>query len=392
MAASTPSLATEMADPQQAPEKAMSSPEDPPDGGYGWVCVACTFFINMHTWGLNSSYGVFLAYYLAHDYYPHSSPLQFAFIGGLSISQALLVSPLATYTTREYGTRCTLLIGVVLETLALIGASFTHRMWQLFLTQGLCFGYGMGFLFVGSVGIIPQWFTKRRSLANGISTAGSGIGGLAYSLATNAMIESVGVGWAFRILGLISFVVNFICSILMRDRNKAIQAKQLAFDHKLFKRLEYWLVIGWGFFSMLGYVVLLFSLPNFAVSIGLSAKQGSEIGALLNLGQALGRPAVGVFSDAAGRINLAGLCTFIAGFLSLVMWTFAKTYGVVVFFAILVGTVSGTFWTAVAPVGAEVVGLRDLPSALAALWLFLVLPTTCMSSMIIDMRTELTEL
>lgn len=26
----------------------------PPDGGYGWVCVACTAFINAHTWGINS--------------------------------------------------------------------------------------------------------------------------------------------------------------------------------------------------------------------------------------------------------------------------------------------------------------------------------------------------
>ena len=28
--------------------------DSPPDGGYGWVCVACVFWINAHTWGLNS--------------------------------------------------------------------------------------------------------------------------------------------------------------------------------------------------------------------------------------------------------------------------------------------------------------------------------------------------
>lgn len=25
-----------------------------PDGGYGWVVVACVFLINAHTWGINS--------------------------------------------------------------------------------------------------------------------------------------------------------------------------------------------------------------------------------------------------------------------------------------------------------------------------------------------------
>ncbi|KAI4248125.1 MAG: hypothetical protein L6R40_001214 [Gallowayella cf. fulva] len=182
--------------------------EPPPNGGYGWVCVAACFMINGHTWGLNSSYGVFLSYYLDNDYYPGVSALNFAFVGGLSISQALLVSPLATTTTRLYGTRVTLLIGVFFETLALIGASFAHEIWQLFLSQGVCFGVGMGFLFIGSVGVVPQWFTTKRSLANGVATAGSGIGGLMYSLATDAMIQSLGIGWAFRILGILAFTVN----------------------------------------------------------------------------------------------------------------------------------------------------------------------------------------
>lgn len=39
-------------DPERVEE---SKPVDvPPDGGYGWVCVACVFLINAHTWGVNS--------------------------------------------------------------------------------------------------------------------------------------------------------------------------------------------------------------------------------------------------------------------------------------------------------------------------------------------------
>lgn len=317
-------------------------------------------------------------------------------MGGLSISQALLISPLATYTTREYGTRTTLLIGVFLETLALIGASFSREIWQLFLSQGLCFGYGIGFLFVGSVGIVPQWFSKRRSLANGISTAGSGIGGMLYSLAANAMIEMVGISWAFRILGILVFSVNFVCALLVKDRNEAIGVTQLVFDYNLFRRFEFLLTLGWGFLSMLGYVVLLFryvsgskdktdwqyhlprsSLPNYALSIGLSSKQGSIIAATLNLGQGLGRPIIGFYSDAVGRINIAGFLTFVCGLLCLILWTFAKSFGVLTFFATFVGTVAGIYWNTVGPVTAEVVGLKKLPSALSLTWLVLVLPTTC---------------
>ena len=56
----------------------------------------------------------------------------------------------------------------------------------------------------------------------------------------------------------------------------------------------------------------------------------------------LGRPFVGYFSDSFGRINMAGTCTFLAGLFSLVIWIFAKSYGVLIFFSIIVGTVAGT--------------------------------------------------
>lgn len=234
----------------------------------------------------------------------------------------------------------------------------------------------MGFLFVASVGVIPQWFTTRRSLANGIGASGSGLGGLVYSLAAGAIIQQISLAWAFRILGIVSCAVNTTCALLLRDRNKQVGSSQKMFDYQLFKRVEFWLVQAFGFLSMLGYVVLIFSLPNFAASVGLTPHQGSVISAIFNLGQALGRPPIGYFSDTFGRINMAMTMTFLSGLFCLVIWVFAKSYGVLIFYAIIGGTVAGTYWAVIAPVTAEVVGLKDVPSALSITWLVLVLPTT----------------
>jgi MFS family permease len=186
----------------------------------------------------------------------------------------------------------------------------------------------MGFLFVGSVGIVPQWFVKKRSLANGISAAGSGAGGLIYSLATQSMISSMGLPWAFRILGIIAFVVNLICALLLKDRNKLLGSSQLAFDARLFENIEFIVLMAYGIFSMLGYVVLVFSIPSYATHIGLTPSQASLVGAILNLGQAIGRPPIGYFSDSFGRLNMAGTMTFLSGFLVLVLWINAKSFGV----------------------------------------------------------------
>ncbi|KAI4660309.1 uncharacterized protein J4E78_005010 [Alternaria triticimaculans] len=289
--------------PQASKSNKITSPPDthpvdvPPNGGYGWICVAAVATINGHTWGLNSAYAVFLAHYLSTSTFSGATPLQYAFIGGLSISQALIVSPVATYTTRRFGTRTTLFIGVFFETVSFIGASFASSIWHLFLSQGVCFGWGMGFLFV-------------------------------------------------------------------------------SFDHTLFRKPQFIGLLAFGVLSMLGYIVLLFSLPSYARTIGLTANQGSIIGAVFNLGQALGRPPIGYFSDSIGRLNMAGSMTFLVGVFCLLIWIFAKSFGVLVFFSLLGGCVAGTFWATAAPVTTEVMGLRDLPSALSITWLVLVLPTT----------------
>lgn len=51
-----------------------------PDGGYGWVVVGCMFATNLVTWGINSSFGVFLSFYVENDYFPGATQLQFAFV------------------------------------------------------------------------------------------------------------------------------------------------------------------------------------------------------------------------------------------------------------------------------------------------------------------------
>lgn len=146
----------------------------------------------------------------------------------------------------------------------------------------MCFGLGLGFCFTSTVGVVPQWFVKRRSFANSVATCGSGFGGLIYSLGTNAMISNLGLAWAFRILAIIAFVVNGGCSLIVRDRNKAVGAITVPFHKDVFRLFDYWLFIGWGFFSLVSYVIVVFSITDYAQQVGFTASQGSLAAAMFN--------------------------------------------------------------------------------------------------------------
>ncbi|OBT88681.1 hypothetical protein VE02_03249 [Pseudogymnoascus sp. 03VT05] len=348
-------------------------PPPPPDGG----------------WGVVSSYGVYLAYYLTHPLFPTATPTTYALLGGLNFGTATLFAPLLTILTRWYGPRRLILLGAFLQTLSLVLASFATQTWHLHLTQGVLLGLAVGCAYIPSVAILPQWFEKRRSIAAGIAAAGSGGGGVVFSFATQPLIDRFSLAWSLRAIAVISGSMLLVAALLLRTRNAAIQPRQHGFAVRLLARYEVVLLLGWSFASLVGYIVLLFSLSDYAQSIGISARRAANITGLVNVGTALGRPFVGALSDRWGRIEVAGIVTAICGISVFAVWVPAEMGGeaVVMVFAVLAGATLGTFWVAIGPLCVEVVGLVELPALLSLAWVVIVGPCTVSEVIALKLRT-----
>ncbi|KAF2213503.1 hypothetical protein CERZMDRAFT_111177 [Cercospora zeae-maydis SCOH1-5] len=361
--------------------------EPPPDGGYAWIVCLALAFLNFFTWGVAASYGVYISHYLSSSsssttttstpYFPSAKPLDYALIGGLEFGVAMIISPICTILTREIGRFHVMLTGCVIFAGGFIAASFAREIWQLYLSQGVLVGLGLGAIFIPSIQVLPQWFEKRRSLAAGITSAGSGFGGLTFSLGTNAMIEKIGLGWALRITGILCLVGNGTATLLVKDRNHVVKPPQLGFATHLLKRYECLLLLAWNFTNLFGYMALLYSLSSYAVAVvGLTQARASTLTAILNLGTGFGRPAIGFISDRLGRIEVAASATLFNAVVIFAVWIPGHSYGVLIFFAFFSGASIGTFWMTIGPLCAEVAGLAEVPSFLSLQWLTTVLPTT----------------
>lgn len=292
----------------------------------------------------SQSFGVYLSYYLNTNRYPDASELEFALVGGFNFAFAMVAAPIVTALTHRFGKAVTMSVGIVLQTGGYVAAGFTDRVWQLMVTQGILVGLGIGFIYVPSLPILSQWFEARRSLANGLASAGSGFGAALFAWSTRAIIDALGLRWALCITGLITFVLTAVATTLIRDRNKHIRPPQLAFDTSLLAKYDVILLLAWSFVSMLGYITLLFSLSDFALSIGLSSQQATDLIGFLNVGTAVGRPIIGVASDKFDRFDVAGALTFVCGLSCFAFWIPAQSYGLMVFFALLSGAILGVFW------------------------------------------------
>ncbi|KAK8030466.1 hypothetical protein PG990_000200 [Apiospora arundinis] len=345
----TPSSQLEIADGSTSTQGMQ--PRPPPDGGYGWICVAAQFLINGFTWGVAASYSVYLSHYLSQGLFSEARPLDYAFVGGFNFAFALLVAPLATSLARRYGARAPMLGGVVLLPAGFIAASFAQRVWHLYLSQGLCVGLGIGLVYIPAAAIVPQWFARRRSLASGLCAAGSGVGGLAVCFATRAMLDDdggIGYVWSLRVTAAVVFVANLAAALLVRSRDAEIRPDARAFPLGLLARSHpARLLLGWSFVSMFGYITLMFSLSDYAKGpLGRSDRDAAAVPALLNLGAALGRPLIGYASDRLGRVEVAGVLTFACGALIFGLWLPFTAYPALGVFATISGAILGIFWAA----------------------------------------------
>ena len=262
----------------------------------------------------------------------------------------MLVAPLVTFLARApHDTRFPMLAGVLALPGGFIAASFATSAWQLLLSQGFLAGIGVGFIYVPSIAVVSQWFEKKRSLANGITSAGSGIGGILTSASTGRIIDKLSIAWALRITGILVFVMTMIAAMLIRDRNHVIQPSQHPFKIQLLRRLDVWLLLTWALLSIAGQMTLLYSLPDYALSVGISHSKASDLVIYLNVGTAAGRPCIGFISDKFGRFRVAGFITLICGVLCFALWLPSTSFGVTTLFAVLSGAILGLFWVVSLP-------------------------------------------
>ncbi|KAG7150586.1 transporter MCH2 like protein [Verticillium longisporum] len=108
------------------------------------------------------------------------------------------------------------------------------------------------------------------------------------------------------------------------------------------KRLSSVLIVGAFQANRLYYVI--FSLADFGQNVGFTTSQASLAAALMNLGQGVGHPIIGLSNDRWGRLDVAGISTLLAGLTTLFIWVFAgKDFAGLLIYA-LCGALAGCLW------------------------------------------------
>ncbi|KAJ3070497.1 hypothetical protein HDU98_006507 [Podochytrium sp. JEL0797] len=294
------------------------------------------------------SFGIYNSYYLD---LLHARAFEVALIGSVGISSLTAVGVLSGFLTERYGSRPTIIIGTIILSLGLLLASFTTSIPLLILTQGL---------------ILPsQYFDKTRGLATGIAVAGTGCGGLVFSVITEQMLTRIGLAWTLRASAIICFTSLLLVIPLMKSRipstfdpsnpEKESTNKKRAF---LKNPIFYFLCLSCFLSNWLSVIPMNY-IPVFAQnSVGVSLHGQSNILAVYNAFNILGRIVMGFTSDLFGPLNSLVMSMSIT-VAAVFWWLGVSTYSELMGFGAVNGFFDGAFWGLFPVVVASVFGADE---------------------------------
>ncbi|SCV02320.1 LAMI_0G17854g1_1 [Lachancea mirantina] len=340
-------------DISNSPHNSYEDLKAPLEGGYGWVCCVCVTLIMFSTWGANSAFGVFLAYFFNNGVFLHATKFDYALIAGMTVAFGQGLAPLAMVLTRILGCKMPMYAGIVVLFLGFFLASFATKLWHLYVTQGVLVGISIALLYAPATTIIPGWFFKKRSLAIGVSLMGTGAGGVTYSLAVNKLIGETGHHyWALRMMAIVCSITLVVSVTLLKERNpstptglsslsKVRQQFEIVYSLQVSKMPNVLLLAVWFAFALFAYNLMIFTLSPYGVAKGLNSKQASLLTTSLNASQCLGRPVMGFLGDRIGKLNVTVILTTCLTVFMFAFWLNCHSFLQLLFFSICVGSCVG---------------------------------------------------
>ncbi|XP_006912339.1 monocarboxylate transporter 7 isoform X1 [Pteropus alecto] len=183
-----------------------------PDGGWGWAVAVSFFFVEVFTFGVIKSFGVFFNDLM--DSFDESNS-RISWIISICVFISTFTAPLSTVLSNRFGHRLVVMAGGLLVTTGMVVASFAREVYHMYIAIGIISGSGYCFSFLPTVTILSQYFDKRRSVVTAVASTGECFAIFAFAPAFTALKENIGWRYSLLLVGLLQLNI-VICGALLR--------------------------------------------------------------------------------------------------------------------------------------------------------------------------------
>ncbi|XP_043941052.1 monocarboxylate transporter 7-like [Protopterus annectens] len=183
-----------------------------PDGGWGWVVAVAFFFLEVLTYGIIKSFGVFFNDLVL---YFDESNSRVSWILSICTFVMTFTAPLSTVLSNRFGHRPIVMIGGFLVGLGMIASSFASGVVEMYITIGIISGFGYCLSFLPTVSILALYFDKKLSLVAAIASTGECVAVFVFAPAFTILKDLVGWRHCLLIVGALQLNI-MVCGALLR--------------------------------------------------------------------------------------------------------------------------------------------------------------------------------
>ncbi|XP_067675785.1 monocarboxylate transporter 12-like [Haliotis asinina] len=344
------------------------------DGFAGWIVVFSSFGIHALFHGLALSFGVIFEELL--DYFSKGRG-ETALVGSLVFGVQSVAAPVVGILTDRYGCRAITICGAAIAAFGLTISTFAQSISVLYFTYGVLFGLAFALVSVPSKVIINQHMKQRRSLANCVSSSGSGVGSACLSASLHQLSNSY--GWRGMTLITGSLLLNGIvfgglffpkkkrkvAQETTDTRNFSLRRSCCQNDFtKLFRNIRYCFFLMSNCLAMNALYTPYTHLPRRATDLKIKEAEINWLLPIIGIASVIGRLFFGWLGDFhwVNNRHLLASALMICG-ISSVVCPFLTTFPMLAGFAVVFGAFSGVFYGTRNVVLVDVVGVDKLSKA-----------------------------
>jgi MFS family permease len=308
--------------------------------------VLATHITIFNTFGFFTSFGVYQTYY---ENTLGIAPSTISWIGSIQVFFLFGIGAFTGRATDAGFFRPVYIAGAVFQLVGIFTMAESTKLWQLFLSQGVCLGIANGLQFCPSMALVSTYFVKKRAFALGLTALGSCTGGVVFPIVVQQCLPTLGFPWTIRIIGFIMLVLNIVAILLFRTRLPPRRTGPL-FDWDSFQEAPYALYCAGMFFTFWGLYFAFFYVGSYGRNVlGVTYQQSIN---LLLVQICMGfvfRLLPTYYADKIGSLNTLIPFAFICGIM-MYGWIGVHSIGSLYAFAVIYGSASAVIqalWPAV---------------------------------------------
>jgi MFS family permease len=335
------------------------------DSGRAWAVAVAFALTAALAFGTSYSFGTFFDEMSAEfDASRGATAAVFAITTFLFFGVGIISGPLSD----RFGPRRLLIAAAFIMGGGLLATSRVHSLGLGYLTYGVGVGFGAGLYVTPAFAVVGGWFVRRRAMALGLVSTGSGLGTLVLVPVASRLIGAYGWRQTYVILGILAFVVLLGASFVVKAPPVAPPGEVGFRLRAVTGTRPFRLLFVSNFLMSLALFVAFAFLVPFAEDEGITSRNASLLLSIVGAASITGRLALSSLVKRFGPLRLYQVCLAVQPVAYLVWLVSGGSYAALALFAVLLGSSYGGYVALGPTVAAHLFGVVGLGGLIGALF------------------------